>query len=209
MARRKPSRRRANLARAAVDETGMNLDGLVMFVSSTAERGVVDSGTRLRFFQNGRRVRARYGGGRVLRGCLAGRISGSELRFRFLQVEAPGEIHGGASVCQVRRRANGRIRILENFTWRTRAGSGINVFDEVADAGDSIGGDKEVLMAKQLKCGELMPGCAAVFEGKDESEVMASAARHAKDAHGIAEVTPDLAAKVRSAIREKGSAQGA
>lgn len=31
-------------------------------------------------------------------------------------------------------------------------------------------------MGKELKCGDLMPGCEAVVEGKDEAEVMARAA---------------------------------
>ena len=58
-------------------------------------------------------------------------------------------------------------------------------------------------MAKQLKCGDLMPGCEAVVEGKDEAEVMAKAAEHAKNAHGLQQITPELAGKVRSAIKEK------
>jgi predicted small metal-binding protein len=64
-------------------------------------------------------------------------------------------------------------------------------------------------MAKELKCGDLMPGCKAVVEGKDEAEVMAKAAEHAKSAHGLQQVTPELASKVRSAIKEKGASQGA
>ncbi len=62
-------------------------------------------------------------------------------------------------------------------------------------------------MAKELKCGDLMPGCKAVVEGKDEAEVMAKAAAHAKSAHGLQQVTPELASKVRSAIKEKGTSQ--
>ena len=64
-------------------------------------------------------------------------------------------------------------------------------------------------MAKELKCGDLMPGCNAVVEGKDEAEVMAKAAEHAKSAHGLQQVPPELANKVRSAIKEKGASQGA
>ena len=62
-------------------------------------------------------------------------------------------------------------------------------------------------MAKELRCGDLMPGCQAVVEGKDEAEVMAKAAEHAKTAHGLQQITPELASKVRSAIREKGPTQ--
>lgn len=64
-------------------------------------------------------------------------------------------------------------------------------------------------MAKELKCGDLMPGCKAVVEGKDEAEVMAKAAEHAKNAHGLEQITPELAGKVRSAIKEKGASQTA
>jgi predicted small metal-binding protein len=41
-------------------------------------------------------------------------------------------------------------------------------------------------MAKVLRCGELMPGCKAVIEGKDVTEVMAKGAEHAKKEHGMA-----------------------
>ena len=58
-------------------------------------------------------------------------------------------------------------------------------------------------MPKILKCGEVMPGCNAVIEGQDESEVMAKGAEHAKQAHGITSIPPDVVAKVRAAIRER------
>ena len=60
-------------------------------------------------------------------------------------------------------------------------------------------------MAKELRCGDLMQGCKTVVDGKDEAEVMARAAEHAKNAHGLQQITPELASKVRSAIREKGA----
>lgn len=109
----------------------MTLNGLVMNVSSTAEQGVVGADTLLRFRQNGERVFARYAGGDVVRGCLAGRVSGSELTFRYAQIETSGEIHAGHSVCDIRSRPDGRTRIIEHFTWSTRSGSGVNVFDEI------------------------------------------------------------------------------
>jgi hypothetical protein len=109
----------------------MNLDQVVMYVSSTDEQGVVGQGTHLRFLQKGSRVMARYNGGAVSRGCLVGTLSGSQLLFRFAQVEASGEIHGGRSVCEVDRRPDGRIRIVEHFAWRTRPGFGTNVFEEM------------------------------------------------------------------------------
>ena len=58
-------------------------------------------------------------------------------------------------------------------------------------------------MAKVLKCSDLVPGCNAVIEGKDESEVMANGSEHAKTAHNMATIPPDMAAKVKAAIKDK------
>ena len=58
-------------------------------------------------------------------------------------------------------------------------------------------------MAKVLKCGDLVPGCNTVIEGKDEAEVMAKGSEHAKTAHSMATIPPDVAAKVKAAIKDK------
>jgi predicted small metal-binding protein len=58
-------------------------------------------------------------------------------------------------------------------------------------------------MTKELHCGDLMPGCKAVIQGKDVAEVMKKGAEHAKAAHGMSTITPDLAKKVEAAIRDK------
>jgi predicted small metal-binding protein len=57
-------------------------------------------------------------------------------------------------------------------------------------------------MGKELRCSDLMAGCDFVAKGKDEGEVLKAAATHAKSAHGINEITPDLEKKVRGAIRD-------
>ena len=59
------------------------------------------------------------------------------------------------------------------------------------------------LMSKVLHCGDLMPGCKAVIEGKDVGEVMKKGAEHAKTAHGVAVIPADMAKKVQAAIRDK------
>lgn len=58
-------------------------------------------------------------------------------------------------------------------------------------------------MAKVLKCGDLMPGCNFVAEGKDVAEVMAKGAEHAKRDHGMTTIPPELAQKVQAAIKDK------
>ena len=58
-------------------------------------------------------------------------------------------------------------------------------------------------MPKILRCSDVMAGCKAVFEGKDEAEVMAKATAHAKSDHKLVTISPDIANKVKAAIKEK------
>ena len=58
-------------------------------------------------------------------------------------------------------------------------------------------------MAKILRCGDLMPGCSAVIEGKDEAEILAKGAEHAKTAHGLSTIPPEVAKQVQAAIKDK------
>lgn len=112
----------------------MNVDGLTLYVSSTADIGVVGAGTLLRFTQKGDRVLGRYSGGSIRRGYLVGEIFGKSLTFRYSPREASGAIHGGRSDCDLITLPDGRTRIVEHFTWRTCEGSGENIFDQVLDS---------------------------------------------------------------------------
>jgi predicted small metal-binding protein len=47
-----------------------------------------------------------------------------------------------------------------------------------------------------------MPGCNAVVEGKDVAEVMAKAQEHARTAHGLTTIPPEVAAKAQAAIKD-------
>jgi predicted small metal-binding protein len=59
-------------------------------------------------------------------------------------------------------------------------------------------------MGKIIECAKVDPssGCTQVIRGKTEEEVLRNAAEHAKQ-HGIREVTPELMAKVKGAIRDE------
>jgi predicted small metal-binding protein len=59
-------------------------------------------------------------------------------------------------------------------------------------------------MGKVLECAKVDPssGCTHVVRGKTEEELLRNAMDHAKQ-HGIREVTPDLMAKVKAAIRDE------
>lgn len=58
-------------------------------------------------------------------------------------------------------------------------------------------------MAKELRCGDVVPGCDFVARGESEQEILERAAAHASEAHDVSEITPELAEKVRGAIRDE------
>ena len=55
-------------------------------------------------------------------------------------------------------------------------------------------------MSKSMSCGHVVPGCKFTAEAKTEAELLQKVAVHAREAHGVTEVTPELLSKVRSAI---------
>ena len=58
-------------------------------------------------------------------------------------------------------------------------------------------------MAKRIACGDVVQGCQFTAEGGTEEELLAAVKAHAAEDHGVNEVTPELAAKVRAAIRPR------
>jgi predicted small metal-binding protein len=58
-------------------------------------------------------------------------------------------------------------------------------------------------VAKVLKCGELMPGCDTVIEGKDADEVLAKAEAHARKEHNMTIILPSTITQMERAIRDK------
>ena len=55
---------------------------------------------------------------------------------------------------------------------------------------------------KEMRCGDVMSGCAAVFHGQTVEDVLSQAEVHARAEHGIPEMTPQVEAVVRAAIRD-------
>jgi len=58
-------------------------------------------------------------------------------------------------------------------------------------------------MSKVVRCKDVGVDCDFVARGKTEQEVLQQCATHGKAAHGMDEIPPELAAKVRAAIREE------
>ncbi len=56
-------------------------------------------------------------------------------------------------------------------------------------------------MTKQLRCRDIGMNCDFEARGNTEEEVLRQASTHARTAHQITEMPPELAAKVKAAIR--------
>ena len=52
---------------------------------------------------------------------------------------------------------------------------------------------------KKFRCGDVVAGCTATFQG-DEAAILTAVARHARDDHGLVEVTDQLVRQVRAAM---------
>jgi predicted small metal-binding protein len=64
-------------------------------------------------------------------------------------------------------------------------------------------------MAKIVRCREVGVDCDFEARGATEQEVLDRCAEHGRTAHGMQELTPELVAKVRAAIREEAEGQAA
>jgi predicted small metal-binding protein len=58
-------------------------------------------------------------------------------------------------------------------------------------------------MGKVLKCNDLNPGCSFEARGNTDEDVLKKAAEHAKTAHNMEKIPPDVLDKARSAIRDE------
>lgn len=58
-------------------------------------------------------------------------------------------------------------------------------------------------MAKVMRCADVVGTCDFVARGDSEQEILEQAAEHARSAHDVTEITPELAEKVRGAIRDE------
>jgi predicted small metal-binding protein len=57
-------------------------------------------------------------------------------------------------------------------------------------------------MAKELICRDVGFDCEAVIQADSEEEVVAQAATHAREVHGLQQVDPETEQKIRSQIHD-------
>jgi predicted small metal-binding protein len=55
---------------------------------------------------------------------------------------------------------------------------------------------------KQFKCGDVVPGCQWVTRSEDEKELFKDIHSHARDAHGMDEVPPEVVDAINDVITE-------
>jgi predicted small metal-binding protein len=53
---------------------------------------------------------------------------------------------------------------------------------------------------KQFACGSVVTGCQAVFRAPDEDGILSQVEHHARQDHGLTEISGDLVAAVRHNI---------
>jgi predicted small metal-binding protein len=56
---------------------------------------------------------------------------------------------------------------------------------------------------KRIACGDVVPGCTFTATAPTEDELVKKVVAHAAHDHGVTEVTPELAAKVKAAIHNQ------
>ncbi|MGB6482673.1 MAG: DUF1059 domain-containing protein [Candidatus Acidiferrales bacterium] len=57
-------------------------------------------------------------------------------------------------------------------------------------------------MKKLLHCSDVIPGCDFVAHGVNENEIIMRITQHARSAHNVSWMTPDLLKRVLAAIRD-------
>ena len=57
--------------------------------------------------------------------------------------------------------------------------------------------------AKHIACAAIVPGCAFEASAATEEALLAKVAEHAAHAHGVTELTPELAARAKAAITNR------
>ena len=55
---------------------------------------------------------------------------------------------------------------------------------------------------KEFKCGAVVPGCPTVVRGASEQAIFVLVESHARDAHGMYEVPPEVVDEIRANISE-------
>ena len=56
---------------------------------------------------------------------------------------------------------------------------------------------------KEFVCGAMVPSCDAVLEAESEQELLVDIVTHARDAHGMHEVPPEVMDQIKAVITDR------
>lgn len=117
---------------ALLDEQSclLQLNGVRMRAVKTDQHGVVNKDTQFLFSLDRDVVTAEYSGGSVVQGFLVGRCCGSSLEFSYCQMHDNGNVTGGRAHAEIATTADGRLRMVEHFTFDDGS-SGVNILEQV------------------------------------------------------------------------------
>jgi RimJ/RimL family protein N-acetyltransferase len=104
--------------RHRMDELGYDLHGLLFTVEQVLE-GTAEEALRFAFLQEGRRVLARYHGGNIAEGELAGILANDVLRYRYVEDVEDADGHrqvDGSGLARLQRRGDGRLEMVNDWT---------------------------------------------------------------------------------------------
>lgn len=100
------------------DDHGYDLHGLAFVVEEVLE-GRGNDRLTFKFLQEGRRALARYAGGDLSEGELAGVLVGDVLRYRFVEDEDSSDGHRvvtGGGFARIQRRHDGRLEVVNDWS---------------------------------------------------------------------------------------------
>ena len=109
----------------------MTLDNVKMNVIKTAPNGAVNNLTIFNFTQHGHLISATYSGGAILNGYLVGTVKGQEVGFSYCQLEVDEKHRSGQSACKLSTNEDGKLQLIESFTWGPDQQSGVNILQEL------------------------------------------------------------------------------
>lgn len=125
--------------RSAVDgepaaTVGVSLHGR-RFRAARAAGGDVTAETVFDYGQDGDLIWARYAGGAIRLGHLAGTRKDDTLEFRYAHVTVAGETVSGRCRSDIVLLADGRLSLHERWEWDSRPGTGTSVLEEIPSTG--------------------------------------------------------------------------
>ncbi|HET8950217.1 MAG TPA: DUF1059 domain-containing protein [Solirubrobacteraceae bacterium] len=56
---------------------------------------------------------------------------------------------------------------------------------------------------KEFRCGVLVPGCYATFQGESDDEILRKVFVHAREEHGMDQVPPEVVDEIRAEISDR------